>query len=132
MLGHIRRQDHANHTSAEHFALVCAKHFNKVVLGGQKNFHRLRGMPILLHRLVVVAERAISHKVYMISIVEAIVGKVMTCRRCHSGDKVDVAKLSNLADISCLDHHVEHLSDVKPMQVVVVGNICTIPLPDLT
>ena len=88
MLSHVSRKDHTNDTFAEHFPLICVKHFNKVVLSGQQNLHTLRRVPVFLDSFVMETQRPLSHEVNMVTIVKAIVSKVVTGARCNCSNKI--------------------------------------------
>ena len=68
----------------------------------------------------------------MISVVETIMGEVVAGRRSDRRDKVKVVKLGDRCQVTLLDKHVHHLSDISPVQIVVICHITPIALVDLS
>ena len=89
-------------------------------------------MPVLLDSLVVVAQRPVSHEVHMVSVVESIVGKIVTSSRRDGRHHVQVVHLGYLKKVPALHHDVHHLRDVQAVQVIVIGHILAVALVDLT
>ena len=88
-------------------------------------------MPVLLHGFVVVAERAIGHEVHMISVVESVVGEIVTSCSCDGRDHVKVIYLRCLYEVSTLHHDVHHLRNIQAVKVIVICHILAITLIDI-
>jgi len=77
VVSHISCQNHADHSLSENLLLIIRERFNKVVRRFEQQLHSFGSMPVFLHSLVVVPQRAVCHKVDMVGIVVPIVVVVM-------------------------------------------------------
>lgn len=120
VVGHVRRQDHADYALAEHLLLLDRVVFSPVVVLLAHQSHRLSGVEILLNCLIVVPESTIRHEVDMVLIVKAIVVEVVTGCSDDGRDSVDVIQLGDLGEISLLNDEVHHLGDISTVEVIMV------------
>ena len=74
------------------------------------------------------AKRSISHKVYMVGVIEAIVGVIVASAGGDRRDHIKVVQLSDLMKVTMLEEKVHHLSDISAVKVIMVLHISSIPL----
>ena len=74
------------------------------------------------------AKCTIRHEVYMVGVIEAIMGVIVTSAGRDRRDHIEVVQLGNLMEFTMLEEKVHHLSDIGAVKVVMVLHITSIPL----
>lgn len=83
-------------------------------------------MIVLLDGFVMVSDGTVSHRVDVVCIVESVVVVVVASCSYQHGDEVHVSKSDSLPQVSHLCEHEDHLSDISPVEVIMVLNICAV------
>jgi hypothetical protein len=87
-------------------------------------------MEILLNTLVVVANSSVADGIYVVSVVEAIVGKVVANTPNEDRYEIKLVQITDREQIALLEDNEHHLENVGTMDVVVIFNVTSVSLID--
>ena len=94
MTSHVSSQDDAQEAQPKGLEFVLSKFLQKVVSCLVQNSERLSSVHVLVDGLITVAYSHLRHRVYMEGISESVVTVVVTDRRNHGHEGINIRHLS--------------------------------------